>query len=314
MPVHSKNKHRVKLVKKNKSSFKFPFWLKYILYIPFALVVVFILYIAFAPSKYWDGKSRLALAVNTKQTNINVLVFDPQTNSITSVIVPENAELEVARQLGAWKTGSIWKLGVNEKVGGQLLSETITKSFRLPTEAWADTEALGFSKANSISILKAMFTGYKTNLTLKDKIGIGLFSLSVKNSERSEIDLSQTPFLTKAKLSDGSSGYKVREVGSAQISAIFADSKISEENFSVNIFYPEGKILTAQKLGEIVQVLGTKVTSLQPLDVTNFDCIILGRESITRTKIAQVFSCKVEKKDLGSTLEIKIGDNFIKRF
>ena len=180
MPIKErkrKNQHYQR--SKTKSKFKLPKFVLFFLvgFIAFVFGVVF-----FSPNKFWDGKTRLALAIHNPDDSIAVAVFDPETNSISTLLIPQDVEVEVARQLGTWKAGSVWKLGINEKVGGKLVSETVTKALELPTEAWADTGAMGLTSENSFSIWRAALVSYKTNLNFKDKVKMAMFALGVKNS------------------------------------------------------------------------------------------------------------------------------------
>lgn len=303
----------IKHTKIRKSTKKKSPVLRYVLLALGALLIGFVIYLIIMPAKLWGSESRLALAVPTKEGSIKVLVFDPQTHSITTLHIPGNTELEVAHQLGSWKAASIYKLGVNEKLGGRLISETVTKSLRLPTEAWAEESALGFTSGNSMIVWKTVFGSYKTNLNLKDRLLLGLFSLGVKDPERAEINLAETPLLVKTKLNDGTLGYKVRESNVAKISALFGDSQVSDENLGLVIVYPEDKAKTAEKFGEVIQVLGAKVTSLESSDQKDLDCEVVGVKSQTRRKIADVFDCKV-KDSTNQDIEIHFGDKFVKRF
>ncbi len=309
MPIKS---HRTAQKRKPKTSKSF--W-RYLLGFFGLITLVFIAYLILVPAKYWDGKSRLALAIQDKSGAVKLSVFDPQTESITVITVPANTQVDVARQLGEWKIGSVWKLGENEKIGGSIISETVTKTLRLPTEGWADMGALGFTKDNNLAIWQSVIGAYKTNLSLKDRIGIAFFAQSVKSPQRNEIDLSQTPLLIRTKLSDGSLGYEVRDLSVAQISAYFADARISEENIGVSIFYPRSRMQEVQKLGEIIQILGVKVTSLELLtqDLV-FNCKIVSQGNLTAKKIAEVFNCKTEIKNNQTGIQLLVGEEFFRRF
>ncbi len=309
MPIKSKSTAQKRKFKGTTNLWKYP------LLLLIFLVCLFTLYLIIVPAKYWDGKTRLALAIQDKDGSVKLSVFDPQTDSITILNIPANTEVEVTRQLGSWKMGSVWQLGVNEKIGGSIISETASSSLRLPTETWADTPALGLTKDGTLAIWTAVFGNYKTNLNLKDRLAIGLFAQGVKSPQRNEIDLAATPLLVKTKLADGSTGYKVRDSAVAQISTYFADAQISKENLNVVIYYPRNRLQEVQKLGEVIQILGVKVTSLEPLTQDlNFNCIINSQGNLTTKKIADVFNCKTEIKKNQTGIELRVGEDFFKRF
>ena len=105
------------------------------------LISVFIL-----TKSLWDTKSRFALVFANESGKVDLVVVDPHVKTITTISIPPSTQVEVAHQLGQWKLESIYRLGKQEDLDGQLLADTITKSLKLPVDAWAHqkTKSLPF--------------------------------------------------------------------------------------------------------------------------------------------------------------------------
>jgi hypothetical protein len=236
---------------------------------------------------------------------------------IANIYIPKNTEVEVSRQLGIWKLGSVWQLGANEKIDGKLLTGTLRHYFKFPVVAWADSEAEGFSEGSLGKVARALFNPYKTNLTFGDKLSLAAFSLRVNNTKRTGIDLAETTYLIRTNLKDGSEGYRVTRSFSQRLLSIFADDVISQNSYKIAIIDASGEANTADDVGELMQVLGAKVAS-----VTNdgedgdINCFIRGNDKVVVDRVAGLLSC--DDWEFGKSgsfdLEIKLGTSFIKNF
>jgi len=295
---------------RNRRSFRIPIWLWLVL----AVFLVF-LFINFF-TKFWKSKDKLSLVVNTKSGDVQVTTFDPVLGEITNITIPGSTQVNVSRQLGTWKIKSVWALGQNEKISGKLLAETVTKNFRFPTAAWADSPAAGFSEGNINSALKAIFGPYKTNLQIGDRVKLALFSIGVKNTNRVDINLANTTFLKKARLTDGENGYLVQDDAPENIMVVFSDHRIASGNFKVNIKNASTKDSLPGYVGGVLQVLGAKIASVVEEKTAPVDCEIIGNDSVFIRKVAEIYSCKViNKAPEGSfDMEFRFGEKFAKRF
>ncbi len=261
------------------------------------VLLIALIYIFFGPH-IWDAKSRLSIALAKKNGDVAVITLDPSSSSITTIDIPGTTQVTASRNLGTWKLASIQKLGINEKMdGGNFLASTITKSFRFPIEAWENEN------------------GSNTNLSLKDKIAITLFSFGIKSTSRVDIDLASSGYIYKTKLPDGSEGFEISQNIPVKVASIFTDALISERGVNVVIVDKMPSDFVSGRIGEIIEVLGAKISSIEKDDVANIDCIVSGEDPIV-TKLANLFKCKVEVKKLDSNVKAKItlGQNFKKRF
>ena len=207
-------------------------------------------------------------------------------------------------------------MGENEGFTGKLAVETVTKYFNFPVYKWADTSAIGLSNGGIVPMLRAVFSSYKTNLKIGDRIGILIFLLRIKNTGRTDIDLNETSYLKKATFIDGGGGYVVSGSPSQKLTSIFVDNNISKKGSTILIKDASGKSGVAEDVGEVIQVIGAKVASIQRIDKKDVDCFVSGKNSEFSKKIARIFSCDIDEDKLESSFdfEIQIGEQFAKRF
>ncbi|HEX6976738.1 MAG TPA: hypothetical protein VF185_00055 [Patescibacteria group bacterium] len=281
---------------------------RWILLALIVLLIVAIIYILFGPH-IWDAKSRLSIALQKKNGDVEVVTLDPSSSSITTINIPATTQVSASRDLGTWKLGSIQKLGINEKLdGGSFLASSITKSFKFPVEAWGD------ESMDSLSFF-SLFRQTSTNLHLKDKIAIALFSFGIKSASRVDINLANTGYIVGAKLPDGTNGYEISLNIPVKVSSVFTDALISKRGVNVVIVDKMQSDFVSGRVGEIIEVLGAKISSIEKEDALPIDCIVAGNDPIVG-KLANLFKCKVEAKKLNSNVEaeITLGQNFKKRF
>ena len=287
--------------------------------IGYALVLVIFL-LAFlyftGTRKFWNGRDKVSIAIRSNSGDVHVVTFDPKTQEMLQITIPGNTEAEVARGLGIWKLTSVWELGEKESLQGLLLSRTLNKHFKFPVFLWADAQADGFFKGDIDSVITATLRPYKTNLGLGDRISIAIFSLRVKNTKRVELNLQDTTYLRKTTLTDGSEGYRV--VGSipGDIAVIFSDSTASKSTFRVGIKDMTGKFGIAEALGEVIEVFGGKVFSIEKGSEADSGCKVSAKVAQNAAKIALLFPCSVvdQPPDGNFDLEITIGKKFMEDY
>lgn len=308
-PARRKKLERIKLGR-NRRHFRIP-----LIVWPVVLLVLAILFVNIFV-KFWNGKDKLILAINSPNGDIVVSTFDPNLGEVTNITIPGSTQVNVSRQLGTWKLRSVWALGQNEKIAGKLLAETVTKNFKFPTAAWADSPAVAFGQQSLGPMFKAVFGPYKTNLRIGDRVKLALFSLGVKNTNRVDINLADTLILQKAKLIDGENGYLVESSQPDNIMVIFSDSRISSGNYTVNIKNASTNDSLPESVGAVLQVLGAKIASVVEDKTAPVDCEISGKDARFIRKVAEIYSCKASfKAPEGSfDMELRLGEKFAKRY
>ncbi|MBU0572294.1 hypothetical protein KKH23_01325 [Patescibacteria group bacterium] len=310
MSPAQRRKKRAKQKAKRNGKNSYVKWL-FILLVP---LLIFLL-ITFQ-TRFWKSSAKTFLVICNESGEVVISVFDPGLEKITNIIIPKDTEVDVARQLGRWKLGSVRELGENEDLEGRLLAETVVKYFKFPVSAWADAPALGFADGDLVGIIKASLLPYKTNLGIGDRLKLGLFSLRIKNLKRENIDFSEGNILKKVTLIGGEEGYVLAGRLPNYIIALFSNPNISSEGTTVVILDATGKANTAEEIGEVFEVMGIKLANIKKEEADDGDCEVRGKEKELLEEIAQVFSCKKLKTapEGNFDLEIKIGRDFPKRF
>lgn len=299
---------KTKAKKNGKKSFK-----KFLIAI---FLAAFLFLLLTLQTRFWSSSTKSFLVVQKKNGDVAVSVFDPELEKITNIIIPKNTEVNVARQLGVWKLGSVWQLGENEKLSGRLLAETIVKHFKLPVVAWADWPAEGLSAGDLAGIAKGGFLPYKTNLGIGDRVRIGLFSMRIKNFKREDINLSESKVLKKTRLIDGEEGYVLVGDLPNWLNALFSKPEIASTGIKAVIYDATGKVGVAEEVGQVVEVMGAKLASIKKEESEDFDCEIAGKEKEIVDEVAKVFSCRKlrESPEGNFDLEIRLGEEFARRF
>jgi hypothetical protein len=300
---------RRKLQKKRPVSFKKK--LLYFLLLPFLLVLGLILF----TSDCLKGSTKLSLASITESGDIYIDNFDPEAKEIITLVVPANTQLEVSRQLGTWKAGSLWKLGESQHYGGKLIQESILKNFYFPVNAWGEGRAHGLVSRNITGFLKAVFMPYKSSLKIADRLKVAFFSMGVKDYKRKEINLKDTPFLKKMRLIDGELGYVVTEGRMEELLIYFSDAKIAKEGRKVKIDDRTNRYGLAENVGKTIEIVGAKVAVITKGNKEAGDCQVYGKDPTLNQKIVEIFACKEIKKDSGGFDSVIIlGEEFAKRY
>src|SRR4030043_451288 len=283
-----------------------------LLLIAIVFLVIGLIGIFLLKTKTWVGDSKLTLVINNSK-EIYIAVFDPVGDDITTIKIPGSVEVEVSRRLGKIRIASIWQLGEDENLDGILLAETVTKNFRIPVTSWGDKESLGFIKKGSI--LSGLFKNYKSNLAFSDKLRLFFFSLGVKEFKRTDIDLSQTSFLKAKKLTDGEMGYVVTDIMPQKLIVVSSDNLVSKKDLKVLLTNASGESLLSEKVGKVVESLGTKIAAVDNLKEEDFDCVVKGKDIKIDKRFALVLGCEVSKDSSGNfDVEIKFGRKFLERF
>ncbi|CAN5290836.1 hypothetical protein BH10PAT1_BH10PAT1_2370 [soil metagenome] len=278
-------------------------WLKILLIITFILFLSGILFYIISP-KNWDGKSKISIAVQNRGMDVTVEILDPTTSSITKINIPAETEVQAANQLGTWKLGSITRLGKDKKLKGDFLKNTIIKSFNFPIDEWADANFFD-------SIFKS-----DSSFSLLDKIRISLFTLGVNNSQKTDIDLSQTNYLQRVQLTDGSLGWEISGDIPTNIESYFTDQNFADENLTILLNNGSESNAITNTLARTIQTLGVNIASTQNISASNSNCNITGLNKIVVTKIAKIFSCstKISKPENNFDIQIDLGKIVKNRF
>ncbi|KKS95030.1 MAG: hypothetical protein UV71_C0014G0016 [Microgenomates group bacterium GW2011_GWC1_43_13] len=270
-------------------------------------------------TKYWDGENKFAFAFRLENGDVAVSVLDPKLTELTTLVIPGDTQVEVAGNYGELRIKNVWQLGVNEKLGGSLLSATITQNFLFPVVLWSDSDAGALTGSNSFGVFRFIFFPKSTNIAFGDRISAGIFSLKVGVSNKNLLDLGKNQFLVKQKLNDSQMGYVLAGNVSQRLTIYFADGNFesgttSGSSLRVAIGDATGVPGVADKVGAIIEVMGGKVVSINKKEAADTDCTVSGSNPMAVKKVASIFSCKVSTENGNFDLEIDLGQKFAKRF
>jgi len=286
---------------------------KVILFIVFLLITIFVLLFGFS---HFRKESKITIVSREKSGDVLVINFDRSASKITTVRIPGDTEVEVARQLGAWRLKSVWQLGLNEKIGGRLLATTIIKNFHFPVFAWTDSLGAGLASDSASSILKAVVIPYDTNLGFGDKVRLALFSLGVKNIDRQEINLGKSSYLRETNLKDGERGYEIFGQIPEKLLPVFYDPYLAQKEAKIVIINTSGEARLSSMLGAILRTLGGQVVAIFERNETDINCEISGNDSLIEYKINLLLDCRKSKVEPEGNydFQIIIGKEFAERF
>jgi hypothetical protein len=262
----------------------------------------------------WDGSSKVNIVVNGDE-DIIVTTFDPEKREMVSVKIPSDTEVEVARNMGRWRLGSVWDLGVNEGIEGLLLAETVTRYFHLPVYLYIDEGGKGLFESNLLSAFKVLFYPGRSNVHKKDLISIVQFTSSVKNPDRRVIDLIDTNSLQGVELKGGGMGYKKTRDISQSIIAPFSNEDIANNLTIVKIVNNSDNRLVSSKLGRVIEATGAKVAQVVSNEEKEGDCLVKSEDEQVGKYYSKLFSCEY-KNTSGENFDvvIMINKDFIKRY
>ncbi len=272
---------------------------------PLAVIAILVLLFK-VDSKYWNGRDKVAFAFKDPNGNIGVTVLDPELTEETTLVIPGDTEVNVARGYGVLRIKNVWQLGVNEKLNGMLLAQTVTQNFHFPTTLW--------SEKGLTNLREFVFSPGKTNISFADRLSIATFSLKVKSIDESVIDLGKNQFLKKQNLADGLPGYTVNGPVSGRLTVYFSDNNFGDKNLKFGILDATNRPGVAEGVGAVLEVLGGKVVSIDRQDkADSLDCEVRGQNTDAVKKISILFSCNKTSGQSNFDLEIRIGSGFAKR-
>lgn len=284
-----------------------------ILIFPVLLVLIF-LFLKIS-TKYWNGDDKLSLVFREPNGDVAVTILDPKLSEETTMIIPGDTEVDVAGNLGTLRIKNVWQLAINEKLDGKLLAATVSKNFLFPVFLWSDSDAKNLNSPSLPGIFQFIIAPKKTNIPLGDRVMASFFALSVKSINKTEINLGESRYLQKKNLNDGQTGYVPFGTLSDRLTVYFSDNDFADKNLRVEITDATAAFGISDNVGQIIQVLGGKVVSVDKVAVPqDYDCYVLGKDSRTIVKVANIFGCKISKEATDFDLEIKIGKAFAKRF
>lgn len=277
----------------------------------------------------FDGTTRITLVLGTKGEKADLLVFsfEPKNKTATVLLIPQNINVQVAKNFGTYQIGNVYELGSlnNPPNGGGLLRETTQDFIGVPVDGWVVISSefrVQSSELNTQEIKtlveKSFWEGVRgadTNLTLLD-FGRIWYAISKTKIDKMEIiDFQKLNSLKKTYLLDNT---EVFEVDSSSLDTVlgtlFYNPQVLAERRTVEIINGTGKAGFGNKLARIINNMGAQVLFVKTAEglVKNSSILARDKTSYTVRKISRTFQIsKIEdKKEANVDISVFIGEDF----
>lgn len=265
-------------------------------------------------SRVWFESSRITVVV--AEENPVVYSYEPAAKSIFIIKIPKNTQVEASYGYGNWFAGSLFDLGEQEGLGGDLLVKSLQKEFGIPIDAWVDSRGEVLFTHNGYS---GFFVD--TNLTFFDRLNLILAISGSDPSLYREIDLMSEGVIKEIKLTDGEEGFEVIPERAKVVFELLKDDSILLERKAAVIVNLSEEPGLAGEVAQIAGTLGIRVIGVQNSEnVGQESCSIrafgedLGSLSVQR--ISRILGCEIQDQALSvpADIEIRLGEEFARRF
>lgn len=223
----------------------------------------------------WDGTSVINLIIAKSEGNdlrsLNFVSLNPIEEKIYILKLPEDIYVQVPRNFGSWKLGSIYKLGQENKppIGEDLVKMSVSKMLALPVDGIIEVTSKGDVDVEALvsEWKKNMFSGFsfltnvKTDLSLKETTDFVFKAGKVRPDNINSVDFFKTS-ITQSKLLPDSS--RVLGVDAVKLDTFIkqslTDSNIADEDLTVAVYNgTDHPGLTAEAV-RLIGNLGARVT------------------------------------------------------
>ncbi len=252
--------------------------------------LLFLLLLFLLRTKYWNSNGKFSV-VGSLNGDVVIYLYDTKSDSQTRLIIPGNTQVLASYGLGTWKLDSLWKLGLDEKIGGGLVVRSLAKNFGFPVYIWEE------------------------KLTMGDKLRIKLFSLLNKGNEEI-IDLRKTGFLKQTVFIDGEKGYVVNKDAPEDVLSFFSEQEEFGSELKAKITDLTGMYGISEKVGRVIETMGIKVAAISKNSNTPGDCKVSGNNKKLIHKVALILDCsEVVLKDTETfDIELDLYNKFAQEF
>ncbi|MBI2590581.1 MAG: hypothetical protein HYW33_01730 [Candidatus Blackburnbacteria bacterium] len=267
-------------------------------------------------NRLWKDGSRITVVV-ADQPPV-VFSYNPENASITQFVVPANTQLDTSGGYGSWLAGSLWDLGVQEKVGGQILSRSVQRSFGIPVNGWTGKGGNILFSGSKLGLFSLI--NIQSNLTFFDKVNLLFASSRVRKLSRTTIDLERQGIVKTKTLADGTAGFVIIDKSVSRLDTLKDDKVLSEEK-TLKITNSSSVSGLALQVSRVSSTLGLRVISTDTIkDKVLGICTVRGKDSELKSFAAQrlldTFGCGSEVGDPSgpTNLEMILGAKFPKEF
>ncbi|RJP45825.1 MAG: hypothetical protein C4584_02745 [Armatimonadetes bacterium] len=260
-----------------------------------------------AKSFFWDGKKPVNVLV--KADSLYLWSFNPDTNRMVLVKIPDQTQFSLPFDYGFWPVRSIYGLGQTENPsnGALLLTRTIESAFAVAIDGYVFTSpVLNFQseikqiRQNPLNSL-SLFRQSKTDLTPLELWKLSWGIKNVRSDKVELVDLDRTEITSWVLLPDGS---RVLKVDQAKLDILLAksqeDRRLTEERLTVGIFNATVHPQLAEKAARMVANLGGRVIFIGNTEVKLAETIVTGQISYTKDRLSEIFAGFCTRQNSGS--------------
>ena len=227
----------------------------------------------------WNGDSVLNLVVaKTEKDNagsdlkqLNFVSLNPKEEEITVIKLSDEVFLDVPKNFGFWKLGSIYKLGQENRpaIGEDLLKMSVSRMLALPVDGILEIETdRDLDIVKEIESWKSnIFTGFsfltrvKTDLSLKEAMDFVSQASKVRQDKITSLDLLRSAITSSKLLPDSS---RVLGVDGVKLDTFIKqnlnDPALSQEDLTVAVFNGTDHPGLTSAAVRMINNLGARVT------------------------------------------------------
>lgn len=227
----------------------------------------------------WDGKSVLNLIIarsvrgedGAALKDINFVSLDNDEAKITVIKLSDEILLDVPRNFGSWKLGSVYKLGQENRpqIGEDLIKMSVSKLLGLPVDGIIELssdkpldigEEVGGWKSNLLTGFNFL-THIRTDLSLRESMDFVTRASKIRSDKITSLDLFRSTITQSRLLPDstrvlGVDGVKMDTF----IKQNLADPAISNEDLTIAVYNGTDHSGLTSEAVRLVNNLGARVT------------------------------------------------------
>lgn len=254
----------------------------------------------------WTGKNRLNLVFRVKP--LFIASFDPSSESLNILIIPEGTFIEAIHGYGPYRAESLVKLGEMEGYGGDFLAGSLQEYLGLPVDgyvltggqSWPTDDAGAAKKLIVWEIVKLLEGRGETNLSAWDLLKLGWQINWLRGNRVNLFNLAEMTVFSEITLPDGSQAAKIDTARLENIiSRLFFDEEIRNEGLSIVVLNGTHHVGLASQAAKIISNIGGQVIGLGGFEEADHyqekrcetRSLVKYKESYTVKKLNKIFGC-----------------------
>lgn len=258
--------------------------------------------------RVWRGEHRVTFVIATNPPLLASYQAEP--GELIIIQFPSRLEINSSFGLGRWKLESLYELGRQRGVGGEILAKTVQYALGIPVDGWMSEEGMSLVAPS----FQALFS-YRldTNFTFFDKVRIAWEISTLKAGKRRLLSAEKLGMVKGARAADGSLGFvlekqRVKDI----VLREFQDTIIVGDGTGVGIVNGTNIAGAGEQIASVLEGLGARVIWVRTQSYDIPRCKILAKEerpSRTAKRLAALFSCSLEEQsNIVAPIELVIGE------